>query len=51
MDMMGRIVYENKTYCNQGANKFSINSELKNGAYIIRVNNTDYQAHSKFIVE
>jgi len=51
MDMMGRTVYNNETYCNQGANKFSINTDLNNGVYIIRINNNNYQAHSKFIVE
>ena len=51
MDMMGRTVYNKETYCNQGANKFSINIDLNNGVYIIRVNNNNYQAHSKFIIE
>ena len=51
MDMMGRTVYNDETYCNQGANKFSINTDLNNGVYIIRINNNNYQAHSKFIVE
>lgn len=51
MDMMGRTIYNNETYCNQGANKFSINTDLNNGVYIIRINNNNYQAHSKFIVE
>ena len=51
IDMMGRTIYNNETYCNQGANKFSINTDLNNGVYIIRINNNNYQAHSKFIVE
>ena len=51
MDMMGRTVYNKETYCNLGANKFLINTDLKNGVYIIRVNNNNYQAHSKFIIE
>ncbi len=51
MDMMGRIVYSKETYCNKGANKFSINTDLNNGVYIIRVNNNNYQAHSKFIID
>ncbi len=51
MDMMGRTVYNDETYCNQGANKFSVNTDLNNGVYIIRINNNNYQAHSKFIVE